>query len=445
MSLGKLLKTFFGGSDTPSISDDPFGRDKPLPTASIEQQPLDAPPLAPVVVHRDEIIGERSRITGYRFQARRVGSSVPPPPVQAVAALMADNVRLIAERRMALIPLAVLDWSAADWRPLIAPHTTFLLEVTPNDENGEAWLAVIDEIKSAGGRIALGSAVIDHQRTVIGRTDLVIIDYRAYAFETFERLAKKLKATYPHLLLAVDNIASWAEHRLCQSLGIRASLGGFAATPDDEDKKDKLNQSRLVLIEMLNMIRQNADLIDLVPVAKRDPAITVKLLNMANSPMAGLSFPVGSVDQALMVLGRDAVYRWLSLGLFRAGSDGRDETLLEIALLRARFLELVASPVCSKKECDELFLVGLLSLLDSLLGLPMKQALERIALPEKVVNVLLKNEGPFGRFLMLALAMERGRYELTTKIAEQLGLTEDSLDRCRAEAAAWVEDALQQS
>jgi EAL and modified HD-GYP domain-containing signal transduction protein len=449
MKIGKLIKGLLGGNKEVVISDDPFGRNTPpIPgvTGAVAPPTQSEPVREPsVVVHRDEIIGERSRIAGYSFRAHSTDNSVRPSVEGALAALKADNVITVAQRRLALLPLRTEDWQSADFRPLIAPLTTFLIEPPAAGSDSTAWIAVLDEIKSTGGRVGIDSAAASSFPAALDRASLVLIDFGAYSLEAFERVVRNLAATRPELELLAGGIGSWAEHRMCQALGLRYSLGGFAAAPDEEEQGEKLNQSQLVLIEMLNLLRRDADLEDLVAVAKRDPGVAVKVVEMANSPMSGLSAPVASLDQALMVLGRQMLYRWLSLGIYRAGSSGRDEALLEIALTRARFLELVALGNRPKQESDELFLVGMLSLLDSLLGMPMAAALGKIHLPQFVVDVLLKSEGPYGRFLMLALAMEKGRSEQAAKLAEDLGIDAEKLEESHAAAFAWAQTALTSS
>jgi EAL and modified HD-GYP domain-containing signal transduction protein len=191
---------------------------------------------------------------------------------------------------------------------------------------------------------------------------------------------------------------------------------------------------------MLNLLRRDADPEALEEVAKRDPGVAVKLIEIANSPMAGLARPVASLQQAFLILGRDALYRWLSLGIFRAGGDPRDETLLELALNRARFLELIAQR-CNARA-DELFLVGLFSLLDSLLGIPMTEVVGRMQLPAAVSQVLLRSEGPYGQFLRLALLAERGRDEQIVQIAGSIGVEADEIAVCRCVAFLWTQESL---
>jgi EAL and modified HD-GYP domain-containing signal transduction protein len=159
--------------------------------------------------------------------------------------------------------------------------------------------------------------------------------------------------------------------------------------------------------------------------------------------LLGLPQPVTSIDQAIMVLGREQLYRWLSIGVFRAGAGSpRDEVLLELALSRGRFLELIGRGRHGKAECDELFLVGLLSLLDSLLGVPMARVVERMHLSAAMRDVLLQSEGPLGRYLMLAIAVEKGRVEAVDRLATQLSIPLAEIETASAEALTWAEEAL---
>lgn len=437
MALGSLFKSLFGKSET-TVSDDPFKRNTPAAPAAVAAPPPRREPG--VVVHRDEMIDERSRIGGYRYKPVRLGSPTPPAAADAVAALRAENIVNFAQRRLALIPLHARDWREADFRCLIAPFTTFLL-AAPADDDAAAWLAVAADIKESGARLAVDGATLDRLPEVAAFASLALLDFSADTMEGFEQKVLGLLAR-PGLAIAVDGIHSWPEFRMCVARGVRHVLGGFAAVPDEEEKGEKLNQSRIVLIEMLNLLRRDAGVDELSAVAKRDPGIAVKVVAMANSPVSGLTSPVASLEQAMLVLGRETLYRWLSLAMFRSGTaSGRDEALLELALCRARFLELVARGH-STQESDELFLVGMLSLLDSLLGMPMAKVLERMNLPAPVVDVLLKSEGPHGRFLMLALAMERGRSDQAVRLAVDLGIAPEVLEDSVAAARAWAEEAL---
>jgi EAL and modified HD-GYP domain-containing signal transduction protein len=348
VALGNFIRSLFGRKAEAVIADDPFGAK--TPAASVVR-PAAAPRPPPAIVQRDEIIDGRARIAGYRFIARTLNSGVAPSAPASVAALHADNLPAFAERRLAIVPLDVADWQSADFRTLCAPHTTFLLTAAAGDD--QRWRQTAAEIRAAGGRIAVAAGASGAQ-ALLGSADLVLVDFRAYSLPAFEQLIKALLGARPAPAIAADGIGSWAEHRLCQAMGVGYSLGGFAATPEGQDHGEQLTQSRLVLIDMLNLLRREADLVELSALAKRDPGIAVKVVAMANSPLSGLTNPVASLEQAMLVLGRATLYRWLSLAMFRSGDGGgRDEALLELALFRGRLLELLAR-VSRREKVGEL-------------------------------------------------------------------------------------------
>lgn len=439
-----FFKRVFGGEPAPQINPDPFGRDpKPLVMQTVSvatPQPRVAPAI---VLQRDELIDARTRIGGYRFSARRPDRGLQPDALAILEILSANHIAAFAERRLALIPIRAEDWISHDYRPLIGPNTVFLLTHPENPSEVGAWDEVARMIHDAKGKVALpAGSMANAPESLRDTADFLLVDFLSYSLKNFEQGIGSLKAARPELQLIVENVSRWAEHRYCIAHGVAYCIGPFTTEQDEELQTEEIGQSRLVLIDMLNQLRKESDLADIAQVAKRDPGVVVKLVAMANSPMLGLSHAVTSIDQAIMLLGREQLYRWISIGLFRAGSGSpRDEVLLELALARGRFLELIGRERHGKQECDELFLLGLLSLLDSLLGAPMSAVVERINLSPELKEVLLSSGGPLGRYLMLAIAVEKGRVENVARLAEQLGIALKDIELATVEALAWAEDA----
>jgi len=438
-----FIKRIFGGGAAVQNNHDPFSRDMP---AASSVAPVPPPPVraAPaIVMQRDEIIDAKTRIAGYRFSARRPDSALQADAASTLEILSANNVAAFAERRIALIPLSSADWVSLNYRPLIGTHTVFLLSLPERDEEAKTWSEVAAMIREAGGKIALAAgAMLSHRELVLGDADFLLLDFPSYSLANLEKMIKGLRVAKPGLQLIADNVGRWPEQRYCIAHGISHCIGSFTTQPDEEQPSGEIGQSRLVLIEMINHLRKEADLADIAEIAKRDPGVVVKVIAMANSPMLGLSQSVTSVDQAIMVLGREQLYRWLSIGLFRAGSTSpRDEVLLEMALGRGRFLEVLGQDKHSKLERDELFLLGLLSLLDCLLGIPMSAVVERVHLSPALKEVLLNNSGPLGRYLLLAIAVEKGSVQNTSRLAEQLGYSLEAVETASLEAIGWAEEA----
>lgn len=436
MALG-FFKKLLGNNETAAAPATPAGA-MLAATASVTSR-VAPHPEGGCITLRDELVDEASRIIGYHFSVQALDDGQPPSPHQKVRALERDRLLDFTLRRKAIVSLDEKDWFAADFAQFSSPNTRFYLP-TPNGHEQPDWQRAVSAIKDSGAAI-----VVDGKGLAAAPCppDLLLFDFQAQPVQDFEHLIWGAKEKFPATPILVDGVQNWAEQRLCRALDIQWCSGGFLDTADEAASENGLDQSRLVIVEMLNLLRREGTASELAAIAKRDPAVAIKILEMANSPLSGLSAQVASIDKAMMVLGREALYRWLLLSMFRskAGSS-RDESLLELALFRGRLLERLSAGQLARAETEELFLVGLLSLVDSLLNLPMSAVVKRMHLPASVTEVLLDSSGPYGRWLMLALAVEKGRERQITDLAKSLQLSPEQLETTILDARLWAEEAL---
>lgn len=404
---------------------------------------------AEVLLQREEILDRRNRLCGYRFRlaeggGENGGEAAEQREQQFLDALAAIDLASFAQRRLALIPISPKAVSTGAHLPLAAPRTHFHLDLRQGNLSPTQWQETIQAITATGAKAVVSGLSLGPEHAPLrAAAQVALLDLADCELSQFQRLARNLKSNTPHLELAVENVPSWPERRMCSAWGMEYCLGPFSLLADTEEPEGKLDESRLILMEILNLIRDEADLADLGNMAKKDPAIALQLLALANSPAAGLAAPVSSLEQAIFVLGRQRLYRWLTVAMFRVGKTrDRDDALLEAALSRARFMETVAEGVAAPKDCDELFLVGLLSLFDVLLAMPLAKVLEPMHLAPPVMEVLLHSSGPYARYLQLALAMERGRASRAGELARDLGIEPGNLGPASIAALAWAEEAL---
>lgn len=419
----------------------------PTPQAAAEQRD-DAHQQrrqAEAILHREEVLDGRNRLYGYRFSLRAGEGEAPLDESAFFSALTTTGIGAFVQRRLAVIPISPEAVAAGRHAELAGPHAVFLLDLRHGALATEAWLGLLQAIRNSGARTGLtGLSSVASAEALLAQTDAVFLDLTEFSLAALPRFAHNLRLTAPGLLLAATGVHSWAERRMCASWSFDWCLGHFAVTPDEEEKESRLDQSRVTVMELLNHL-QNDDVTDaeLGDVAKRDPNIAFHLLRLANSPAVGLVTSVASLEQAIMVLGRHQLYRWLLVSMFRVGkSRDRDEALLELALSRARFLEAVAVPVLPKAGRDELFLVGLLSLMDLLLAMPMHRILGHLNLGEAVRQVLMDSTGPYARFLMLALAVEKGLTARAVGLANDLGIPAQVMETASIDALRWAEAAM---
>lgn len=399
---------------------------------------------ADAILHREEMLDSRGRLCGYLFSMKPLEEQVYFSEQQFFNALQAAGIPAFAQRRMVVVPISADGVVFGRHQSLIAPQMVFLLDTRRSDVTTEGLLGRLSAIRGSGCKTALaGTSYAADELPLLAEVDIAFLGLADFSLSKFQKLAQDLRAVAPKVALCVEGVQTWAEQRMCASLGFDYFMGEFLATPDELETEKKIDQGRLTAIELLNLLRSEAELSELVEVAKRDPGITFCLLRVANSPASGLITPVSTLEQAIAVLGREQLYRWLAVSMFRIGNvRGRDEALLEVALTRARLLETLEAPGLSKAERDELFLIGMLSLFDVLLAMPMHKVLEKMHLSEAVLEVLLRSAGPHGKFLMLALAIEKGRMSQAANLAAELGIETSSLDSTSRAAFAWAQDAL---
>jgi EAL and modified HD-GYP domain-containing signal transduction protein len=158
---------------------------------------------------------------------------------------------------------------------------------------------------------------------------------------------------------------------------------------------------------LLNQVLQDAELADITAELRSDVSLSYEILRHANSPFFGLPRQVDATDQAVMLLGRDALYRWLCARLL-AALPGRAtaRALQEIALARALLFERLAGAVGA--PAPTLYTLGLLSLLDVMVPMPMAEALAPLNLPDQMRAALVEHSGPWAPLLTLAACLERG-------------------------------------
>jgi EAL and modified HD-GYP domain-containing signal transduction protein len=173
--------------------------------------------------------------------------------------------------------------------------------------------------------------------------------------------------------------------------------------------------------------------------------LSYRLLRYVNAPVFGLYRQIDNLDQALTMLGRNNLYRWLSFLLFNVTDPGYYEwALTEQALARAALMERLGKQATQSGMLDvspdALFLTGLFSLLDQLMGEPLEELTQKIQIPSAVVAALTRREGTLAQFLALTEACESMNPESIAQHATVLGLSDRTVNLAVFDALAWAHE-----
>ncbi|MES2118725.1 MAG: HDOD domain-containing protein, partial [Pseudomonadota bacterium] len=234
-------------------------------------------------------------------------------------------------------------------------------------------------------------------------------------------------------------VTTWADFDACAALGLDAFVGKLHLTPRPGTDAKGMNPAQTIIMQLMQMVKQNADIQQIEAVLKRDATLSYKLLRFINSAGFGAGREVQSLRQALALLGYTPLYRWLTLLLATASTSGYSPVLLETAVVRGRLAELLGQGALGKSEAENIFVAGMFSLLDRLLGIPMKEVLESIQLSDDVVAALLTRGGKYGPYLALAEACELNS-ALVASLAASLNLTPLDVNKAHLSALAWAQN-----
>jgi len=218
----------------------------------------------------------------------------------------------------------------------------------------------------------------------------------------------------------------------------------FAPMSSFHGRKDQLHgSSKAILMKMLTLVSRDAEVDELESTIHKEPKLAFDLLRLVNSASMGLRTKVSSFSHALTLLGRRQLQRWLQLLLFahQKESAGGPSILMQRAAARGRLMELLAPSVdktASLEFQEQAFMVGLFSLLDILLDLPMENILKTLLLADNLEAALLRREGVLGEMLKLAIDTENLDFDGTVRQLDKLQVSPETFCQAQASALNWT-------
>lgn len=205
----------------------------------------------------------------------------------------------------------------------------------------------------------------------------------------------------------------------------------------------KADMSRLKLLEMLALIAEDADTAKLDAIFRQESKLSYSLLRLVNSAAVAPRNPITSFSQAINLLGRRQLQRWLQLLVYADPNNGQQPNpLLQKAAARGHQLELLAQHLTPLPAVENLgdaaFMVGTFSLLDALLNMSMPEILQQLPLPPIVQEALTKHIGGLGELLLAIDAAENGDFKRAANKLCALGISSAAHREAQLASYSWA-------
>jgi EAL and modified HD-GYP domain-containing signal transduction protein len=390
---------------------------------------------------REPLLDPKQRVIGYELSWQHHNNQVvTDDDLEALIGFVAENVNddehgwLLRDKNLFLdaVP-AMLSRDALFNMP--PEHTVLTLKA--DDLDNPDTLAAAQGLKAGG----VGISIRDGDLSRLGRNLNITASYVEVRFGGADVAAQARSyaaGKQAGVRMVGRPVTTWADFDACAALGLDAFVGKLHLTPRPGNPVKGMNPAQTIILQLMQMVQANEDIPKIESVLKRDPALSYKLLRFINSAGFGATREIQSLKQAISMLGYAPLYRWLTLLLATASTSGYSPVLMETAVVRGRLAELLGQKFLPRGEGENLFVAGMFSLLDRLLGLPMKEVLDTIQLPDEVVRALLTRGGMYGPYLALAEACELNS-NLVMSLAKALNIAPVDVNKAHLSALAWAQ------
>lgn len=315
-----------------------------------------------------------------------------------------------------------------------------VIEILETVKPGKKLLEICQDLNEKGYTIALDDYI--HQpvwRHFYPFIKIIKIDWQDISIDTIKEI--KLAITeFPHIKLLAEKVETYEEYNQALELGFELFQGFFFAKPEMVKTKN-LSPSQMAMAELLyETSKPDLDLASITSVFERDVTLSYKLLRYANSPIFRRRNEISTIKQALVILGSGELKRFLGLMFAANVNPDKPSELINSAMTRAKFCELVAEQVNAPIDTSIAFLTGLLSLIDAIVDEELESILAKLPLAQEIKDSLLTRKGTMAALIKLVELIERAEWHKTNIVMEKLGLEKSKVVRNYNQAIAWADE-----
>ena len=320
----------------------------------------------------------------------------------------------------------------------LLPFNQTVVEVLETVEPEDRVIAACQRLKEAGYLLALDDfAPNDPRMPLCDLADIIKIDVRATT--PVERAAMLRRFGSPKCRMLAEKLETPREFQQARDLGFVYFQGYFFCRPELVMGRE-VPARRLHYLRLLEMVsRSELDMRELERMIKQETSICYRLLRYLNSPLFGFSLEIKSIRHAMAVLGERELRRWIRLVVMVGAAEQKSSELVLMGLARARFCELLSKRLQSN---NDLFLMGLLSVMDAILEMAMEVLLEQLPIEREIKAALLGQSGTLRPLYQLMLAQESGEWEQSSVLARQLKLSEEEVATQWWQALQWAQQVI---
>ena len=400
------------------------------------------PPTASeqIFVARQPILDEHHRVFGYEllYRGGATATQCSGPVELASARVLNDAILGVGLETLTAGKLAFMNISRevllTDAATLIPP-AGIVIEMLEDIPADEAVIAACKSLHQRGYMIALDDFVP-------GSDTEKLLPYATFVkMDVISTPPELLKQTVSRLVgmglrVVAEKVETAAAADDARALGCSLFQGYYFCRPRTFSV-GAISTSQLTQMRLLSALNNpKSSFMEIEELVKHDASLSYRVLRCVNSAAFGVRKEVRSIREALQLLGLGQIRKWASIWSI-VGLNGGAPELVTLTILRARCCEILGETLPEGDNASEYFLLGLCSLLDALLGVPMDAALDDLPLASETRDALLGHANPSRHLLDAVTCYERGAWEDAAAAAAKIRLTANDLARAYNSALEW--------
>lgn len=396
-------------------------------------------------VARQPIFNNKLHVYAYELLFRS-SRSMDFDPIQATSCVVNNSLFLVGLDNLTFGKPAFVNFSeqllTSDLMTLL-PKDKMVIEILETVNPTAEAIQACKYLKDMGYTIALDDFVYHPKlEPFIELADIIKVDFLQCPECYCQSLPQKFAET--NIVFLAEKIETYNQFKQALSWGYTLFQGYFFCKPDVISASD-IQGNKLIYFQLIHELNNTTvDVNKLEHIIQKDVSLSYKLLKYINSTSIGLKQQVGSIKQAIALIGTNNLLKFVSLILLKGITTGKPSELTNMAIVRGRFAELIASNVGLQTVASDAFLVGLFSLLDALLDRPLKDVLAELALKEHIQNALERQPGKLAFILETVVAYEQADWERFDSFRELIKLDSVIAKNLYMESVSWAWNSEQQ-
>jgi len=308
--------------------------------------------------------------------------------------------------------------------PASFPSSKVIVEILEDVDPTPEVIAVCQELSKQGYTLVLDDFVYQRKlEPLIEIADIIKIDFIATPLDTIQKTLYRL-SHYSKIKFLAEKVETQSDFEKALKLGFTYFQGYFFSTPEVL-KIRELTAAKINLLHLLAEASSGTTSVSrLNEIISRDVAISYKLLRFLNSAWFYRLEKIESIRHAIAYLGEKELRRFLMMMILSEMASSKPEELVRLALVRARFCELLgaaSAPPAPPVKQNDLFLLGLFSLLDVMLDASMEYLMKELPINDLIKDALTEAKGSLSPYLQAVVTYEKKKaqecVEALTRIA----------------------------